>query len=138
MKGFKQVLVAIFEEIGCDNFDQVTTLLDFVIKFQNLQSKSCLKAINALVRDVGKEITEDALNNPIMTYETDFEFIKADIEQFRGQKIRPECLSTVHPWNYRLDAIDMKYIMNNDLTPQICEDLRSRNAQVFWLSNFKT
>ena len=28
--------------------------------------------------------------------------------------------------------------MNNDLTPKVCENLRTQNAQVFWLSFFKS
>lgn len=44
----------------------------------------------------------------------------------------------LHPWAYDLDAVDMKYIVNNNLELQICEHLKaSVNAQIFWLSFFK-
>jgi len=44
----------------------------------------------------------------------------------------------LHPWAYDLDKVDFKYIMNNDLTEKICTNLRVQNAQVFWLSFFKS
>jgi hypothetical protein len=44
----------------------------------------------------------------------------------------------LHPWAYDLDAVDMKYIVNNNLEGQICELLKNNvDAQIFWLSYFK-
>jgi hypothetical protein len=43
---------------------------------------------------------------------------------------------TLYPWVYDIDTIDLQMTMNNDLTPVICSYLK-RDAQVFWLSNFK-
>ena len=36
LKGFKQVLVRILRMLGCSDYDEVTSLLDFTIKTQNL------------------------------------------------------------------------------------------------------
>ena len=138
LKGFKQVLVRIFKAIGVQEYDEVTGLLDFQIKTQNLQSSSCIKAIGGFIRNTKKEIVEDDLANPISTYETDFEFLRDDITKFRSQRIKHECFSVLHPWAYDLDKVDFKYIMNNDLTAKVCENLRTQNAQVFWLSFFKS
>lgn len=120
LKGFKQVLVRIMRMVGASEYDEVTQLLDFVIKTQNLQSSSCIKAIGAFIRNSKKAIHEDDLSNPVDTYETDFEFVKADIEQYRAQRIKHECFSVLHPWAYDLDKVDFKYIMNNDLTSKVC------------------
>jgi hypothetical protein len=103
-----------------------------------LQSSSCIKAIGAFIRNDKKKFVEDDLQNPIETYETDFAFIADDISKYRSQKIKHECFSVLHPWAYDLDKVDFKYIMNNDLTEKICTNLRVQNAQVFWLSFFKS
>lgn len=79
LKGFKQVLVRILRMLGCSDYDEVTSLLDFTIKTQNLQSSSCIKAIGSFIRNSKKPINEDDLGNPVDTYETQFEFLKADI-----------------------------------------------------------
>jgi len=138
LKGFKQVLVRILREIGCSDYDEVTQMLDFTIKTQNLQSSSCIKAIGSFIRNQKKPINEDDLGNPVTTYETEFEFLKADIQQYRNQRIKHECFSVLHPWAYDLDKVDFKYIMNNDLTLKVCSDLRTQNTQVFWLTFFKS
>jgi len=44
----------------------------------------------------------------------------------------------LHPWAYDLDNVDFKYILNNNLTEKVCQLLRTQNAQVFWLSFFKS
>jgi len=44
----------------------------------------------------------------------------------------------LHPWAYDLDKVDFKYIMNNDLTAKVCQDLQTQSSQVFWLSFFKS
>ena len=83
-------------------------------------------------------MNEDDLANPISTYETEFDFIRDDIVKYRTQRIKHECFSVLHPWAYDLDKVDFKYIMNNDLTQKVCDNLRTQNAQVFWLSFFKS
>ena len=138
LKGFKQCLVRIFKACGVEALDEVTGLLDFQIKTQNLQSSSCIKAIGSFIRNPKKEIIEDDLSNPISTYETDFEYIRDDIMKYRAQRIKHECFSVLHPWAYDLDKVDFKYIVNNDLTSKVMTCLETQNAQVFWLSFFKS
>jgi hypothetical protein len=58
--------------------------------------------------------------------------------KYRAQGINHQCFSVLHPWAYDLDKVDFKYIMNNDLTGKICEHLKVQNAQVFWLTFFKS
>ena len=103
----------------------MTKDLDTCIKTQNLQSSSCIKAIGSFIRNSKKPISEDDLSNPITTYETRFEFLKEDIQQYRQQRIKHECFSVLHPWAYDLDKVDFKYIMNNDLTSKVCQHLRT-------------
>ena len=138
LKGFKQVLVRILRQLGASDYDDVTKDLDTTIKTQNLQSSSCIKAIGSFIRNGKKPIVEDDLSNPITTYETRFEFLKEDIQQYRLQRIKHECFSVLHPWAYDLDKVDFKYIMNNDLTSKVCTHLRTQNTQVFWLTFFKS
>jgi hypothetical protein len=57
--------------------------LDKLLASQNLQSTSCIKAIGSFLRNPKKKIDEDDLSNPIKTYQTDFNFIREDIERFR-------------------------------------------------------
>ena len=102
-----------------------------------MQSSSCIKAIGSFIRNPKKAISEDDLSNSIGTYETEFTFIKEDIEKYRSQRIKHECFSVLHPWAYDLDQVDFKYIMNNDLTKKICSHLRTQNSQAFWLAFFK-
>jgi hypothetical protein len=113
--------------------------LDKLLATQNLQSTSCIKAIGAFLRNHKKDIDEDDLSNPIKTYQTDFAFIKEDIERFRQQNMAHECFQVLHPWAYELDSVDFKYIVNNDLSSEICEKLiaDTMDAQVFWLTFFK-
>lgn len=90
------------------------------------------------MRNHKKSINEDDLSNPIKTYQTSFQHLKYDIERYREQRIKHECFQVLHPWAYDLDAVDMKYIVNNNLESEICKALdRSVDAQVFWLSFFK-
>lgn len=128
----------ILRMLGASDYDDVTKDLDTYIKTQNLQSSSCIKAIGSFIRNSKKPIVEDDLSNPITTYETRFEFLKEDIQQYRIQRIKHECFSVLHPWAYDLDKVDFKYIMNNDLTSKVCQYLRTQNTQVFWLSFFKS
>lgn len=111
--------------------------LDKLLASQNLQSTSCIKAIGSFLRNQKKAIVEDDLSNPIKTYQTNFEFIKEDIERFRSQNMNHECFQVLHPWAYELDSVDFKYIVNNCLVRDICACLKSKDAQVFWLSFFK-
>lgn len=112
--------------------------LDKLLASQNLQSTSCIKAIGSFLRNRKKSIDEDDLSNPIKTYQTDFEFIKEDIQRFRDQKMNHECFQVLHPWAYELDSVDFKYIVNNNLTTDICTALEANaDAQVLWLSFFK-
>ena len=138
LKGFKQALVRILRQLGASEYDEVTGLLDFTIKTQNLQSSSCIKAIGSFIRNSKKPINEDDLGNPVNTYETQFEFLKEDIQQYRAQRIKHECFSVLHPWAYDLDKVDFKYIMNNNLTQKVCQCLTTKGAQIFWLSFFKS
>jgi hypothetical protein len=112
--------------------------LDKLLASQNLQSTSCIKAIGSFLRNHKKNINEDDLSNPIKTYQTDFSFIKEDIERFRKQNMNHECFQVLHPWAYELDNVDFKYIVNNNLSADISNALKgSMDAQVFWLSFFK-
>jgi hypothetical protein len=70
------------------------------------------------------------------TYETSLHFVLQDIDRHRRQGTPTQCFMTLYPWAYDLDLIDMQIVMNNDLTNVICSYLK-RDAQVFWLSNFK-
>jgi len=137
MKGLKQVLVRILKNIGCEQMEALVSCLDSQIKNQNLQSSSCIKAINSFVRNPRKIINQDDLANSISTYETEFDFIKEDIEKYRSQRIKYECFSVLHPWAYDLDQVDFKYIINNNISNKVMEHLKSMEARVFWLSNFK-
>jgi hypothetical protein len=137
MKGLKQVLVRVLKCVEASNYDSLLNSLDSQIKNQNLQSSSCIKAINSFVRNPKKAINQDDLANSISTYETDFAFIKEDIEKYRVQRIKSECFSVLHPWAYDLDQVDFKYIINVDINQKILSALENPNAQVFWISNFK-
>lgn len=137
MKGLKQVLVRILKTMEVTGYDSLTASLDSQIKNQNLQSSSCIKAINSFVRNAKKIVNQDDLSNSISTYETDFAFIKEDIDKYRAQKIKYECFSVLHPWAYDLDQVDFKYIINNNISDKVMSALPSLQARVFWLSNFK-
>ena len=87
LKGFKQVFIRILELLEVNARAGGASLgshLDKLLASQNLQSTSCIKAIGSFLRNQKKAIVEDDLSNPIKTYQTDFEFIKEDIERFRG------------------------------------------------------
>jgi predicted component of type VI protein secretion system len=140
LKGFKQVfmrMLGLLELNVSGGNHALEKHLDKLLNTQNLQSTSCIRAIGAFLRNAKKEIDEDDLSNPIKTYQTDFEFLKADIEHFRGQKMNHQCFQVLHPWAYELDNVDFKYILNNDLAADICVALPDLHAQVFWLSFFK-
>jgi hypothetical protein len=137
MKGLKQVLVKILKSLEVNGYDALITLLDAQIKNQNLQSSSCIKAINSFVRNPKKTINQDDLANSISTYETDFDFIQEDIAKYRFQRIKYECFSVLHPWAYDLEQVDFKYILNNNINDKVISSLSTLSARVFWLSHFK-
>lgn len=141
LKGFKCTLVRIFQTInlgGLENMKEIEKSLEKLINGQNLQSTACIKAIGQYLRNSKKSYSEDDLQNPIKTYQTTFDFLQYDIERYRSQGIKYECFQILHPWAYDLDAVDMKYIVNNNLEPQISDSLKaSVDAQIFWLSFFK-
>mmetsp|Transcript_17622 Transcript_17622/g.29755 ORF Transcript_17622/g.29755 Transcript_17622/m.29755 type:complete len:553 (-) Transcript_17622:917-2575(-) len=141
LKGFKQVFMRIIQMLAINVSTGGTSLekqLDKLLGSQNLQSTSCIRAIGSFLRNHQKQINEDDLSNPIKTYQTDFEFIKEDIERFRSQNMNHQCFQVLHPWAYELDNVDFKYIVNNNLAAEICQKLNdSLDAQVFWLSFFK-
>jgi len=137
MKGLKQVLVKILKSLEVNSYDALITLLDAQIKNQNLQSSSCIKAINSFVRNPKKTINQDDLANSISTYATDFDFIQEDIAKYRFQRIKYECFSVLHPWAYDLEQVDFKYILNNNINDKVISSLSTLSARVFWLSHFK-
>ena len=141
LKGFKQVFMRILQTLDVSanaNGNSLEKHLDKLLASQNLQSTSCIKAIGSFLRNHRKTIDEDDLSNPIKTYQTDFAFIKEDIQRFRDQNMNHECFQVLHPWAYELDSVDFKYIVNNSLAQEICTKLGSSiDAQVFWLSFFK-
>lgn len=116
----------------------IEKLLDKINNSQNLQSTSCIRILSSYLRNPKKPIKEDDLRNPIKTYQTDFLFIKEDIMRFRQQNMKHECFSVLHPWAYELELVDFKYVMNNDLKPQIMKYFKSNELSiVFWFSFFK-
>ena len=141
LKGFKQVFMRIVQllEVSVNaGGSSLEKHLDKLLASQNLQSTSCIKAIGSFLRNHKKAINEDDLSNPIKTYQTDFIFIKEDIERFRKQNMNHECFQVLHPWAYELDNVDFKYIVNNSLAKDINAALGSNlDAQVFWLTFFK-
>ena len=48
-----------------------------------------------------------------------------------------ECFQVLHPWNYDLDTVDFKYVLNNNLKSEQLLCLSDFDTQVFWLSFFK-
>ena len=47
-----------------------------------------MKAIFSFLKNANKELKEDDLKNTVATYQTDFEFVKGDIEHHRNQGLR--------------------------------------------------
>ena len=62
--------------------------------------------MRALIRNIEKPIKKNYLRNCLDTYETEYEFLKADIESYRDQDINNKCFSVLHPWVYDLDTVD--------------------------------
>ena len=140
LKGFKAVLLRILKELGLSSDSDVTKLKEFfdkLIQSQNLQSQSCIKAISHFLKNTKKAIEEDDLKNPVVSFQSSYEFVKADVERYRSQNMKYECFQVLHPWAYDLEQVDFKYVINKDQTSSICRALKSREARVFWLSFFK-
>ncbi len=90
-----------------------------------MQSQSCIKAISHFLKNPKKPIEEDDLKNPAVSFQSNFEFVKADVERYRAQQMRYECFQVLHPWAYDLDQVDFKYVINKDQTQNICKVLKS-------------
>lgn len=90
------------------------------------------------MRKKEKKINEDDLENPIRTYQTTFEFIKQDIERFRVQNLQEACFDKLHPYQYDIDKVDLRYMINNRLVDFIVKTFNDSNASSFWLAHFKT
>ncbi len=102
-----------------------------------MQSQSCIKAISQFLKNSTRSIEEDDLKNPVVSFQSFYEFVKADVERYRQQNMKYECFQVLHPWAYDLDQVDFKYVINKDQTQSICKTLKSQEARVFWLSFFK-
>ena len=88
------MLLRILKEVGLNQDNDTLKLKDFfekMIQSQNLQSQSCIKAIGHFLKNTKKPIEEDDLKNPVVSFQTSFEFVKADIERYRAQNMRYEC-----------------------------------------------
>ena len=127
------------KELGITDYKKLQEFFDKMIQAQNLQSQSCIKAISLLLKNPAKPFDEDDVRNPIVSFQTSFPFVKADVEQFRRQHMKYECFQVLHPWAYDLDQVDFKYIISKDQVHTVCKALsHSPDAQVFWLSFFKS
>lgn len=117
LKGFKAVLLRILRELGLTQEADTIRLKEYfdkLIQSQNLQSQQCIKAISHFLKNTKKAIEEDDLKNPIVSFQTSYEFVKADIERYRAQNMKYECFQVLHPWAYDLDQVDFKYVINKD------------------------
>lgn len=140
LKGFKSVLLRVLKELGQQDTEtgKLKEFFEKLIQSQNLQSQSCIKAISHFLKNAKKEIQKDDLANPVLSFQTSFEFVRADIERYRAQNMKYECFQVLHPWAYDLDQVDFKYVINKDQTHNVCRALTDPVVQVFWLSAFKS
>ena len=139
LKGLKQVLGRILKILDLRPSIVRQTIERSIEKLnnaQNLQSTSCIRILSSYLRNTKKEISEDDLRNPMKTYQTDFDFIKEDIERYRSANMGHQCFQILHPWAYELDAVDLKYVLNNDMSDELCQH-GDKNVQVLWASFFK-
>ena len=70
LKGYRAVIMRIFKKMGIHDTPQARSFDSYIEKFingQNLQSASCIRAIGSFLRK-HKEINQDDLSNPILTY----------------------------------------------------------------------
>lgn len=116
LKGLKSVLLRILKELGVGELDnaKLKELFEKLVQSQNLQSQSCIKAISHYLKNVKKEIHKDDLANPVLSFQTSFDFVRTDIERYRAQNMKYECFQVLHPWAYDLDQVDFKYVINKD------------------------
>lgn len=143
LKGLKAVLIRILVEVGglnlSEHLKRLVDTFDKLIQSQNLQSQSCIKAISYYLKNRNRKIDEDDLKNPIVSFQTTFDFVKSEIDQFRAQNMPHTCFTVLHPWAYDLDMVDFKYVVNKDQTARVAEALAaSPLAQILWLSYFKS
>ena len=50
----------------------------------------------------------------------------------------PDVFDKTNEWKYNIDDFDLKFIVNYPLTDKIIDKLISQDAQIFWLSFFKS
>jgi lipopolysaccharide biosynthesis protein len=74
-----------------------------------------MKALRLFIKNPIKKVNADDLANPIQTYETSIEFLTEDIQKFRDQKLNLSNFDKLHPYQYDIDKVDLKYMMHNRL-----------------------
>ena len=87
LKGFKSVLLRILKEVGLNQESDSSKLKDFfdkMIQSQNLQSQSCIKAVSQFLKNPNRVIEEDDLKNPVISFQSSYEFVKADVDRYRA------------------------------------------------------
>jgi hypothetical protein len=87
LKGFKSVLLRILKEVGLNHESDYSKLKDFfdkMIQSQNLQSQSCIKAVSQFLKNPNRVIEEDDLKNPVISFQSSYEFVKADVDRYRA------------------------------------------------------
>jgi hypothetical protein len=140
LKGLKQSLQRLIQHLQINNAttQKASQLIEELIQEQNVQSAMCMKAMRYFLRKKDKRIEEDDLENPIRTYQTCFEFIEQDITRFRQQNLQEQCFDKLHPYQYDIEKVDLRYMINNRLIDLVCKSLGDTNSAIFWLSYFKT
>ena len=86
LKGFKAVLLRILKEVGLNQEADAAKLKEYfdkLIQSQNLQSQSCIKAISQFLKNPNRLIEEDDVKNPVVSFQSNYEFVKADVERYR-------------------------------------------------------
>jgi hypothetical protein len=94
LKGFKAVLLRILKEVGLNQDNDTLKLKEYfdkLIQSQNLQSQSCIKAISQFLKNPTRVIEEDDVKNPVVSFQSYYEFVKADVERYRSQNMKYEC-----------------------------------------------
>ena len=94
LKGFKAVLLRILKEVGLNQDNDSLKLKEYfdkLIQSQNLQSQSCIKAISQFLKNPTRVIEEDDVKNPVVSFQSYYEFVKADVERYRSQNMKYEC-----------------------------------------------
>ena len=101
-----------------------------------MQSQECVTQFISYLKEPKKPLKEEDLAPIMEVYECNLHFVLADIDRHRKQATPVQCFMTLYPWAYDIDMVDMQIVMNNDLTNVICSYFK-KDAQTFWLSNFK-